>query len=296
MVRIAAIALIVSFAAPAQADDARRRQADALVTEGVELGRHGKFELAIERFREAERAFPRAIHACNIGLAYRLWKRYPQAYRYLRRCQSLATEKLPSWVRREEKGVLKRLRRGKYAPVAVHVAPAGAMLSLATLFGPDERLAAPVTLWLPHGSHELVATLAGHETLTHEVSVANSEPMRLDLTLARRTVLTAKPVVEKPATPPAEKPAPIEPAPVSPPPSDTPIAGWATLGSGVLAAGVGGLLHGLAVSRADRIRGMVAGTQADSELSSFDLEKGLALGMYGVGAVAIGIGSWLLAR
>ncbi len=276
----------------AEADD-RKAEADALVAEGIALGEKGQFGAAIGKFLQADERYPRAIHSCNIGLAYRHWKRLPQAHLFLQRCRVLATAKLPRWVDKEVRSVSRKLRKGSYAALTIHASPAGTTVRLPTLVDRRARFSTPLRIWAATGTqHELVLELAGHKTLRHVVDVADRAERRLDLALEPVSLLT----VERRDPELRERPRPAVLITTELPPRASTWPGWLSVGLGVAAAGVGGVLHGLASSRADRIRDMVEGADADSELSTFEIERGLALGMYAVGAAAIGVGSWLLAR
>ena len=58
------------FLAVLIAAEPAEERADALMREGAALGDKALWDEAIERFRASDREFPRAIVACNIGLAH----------------------------------------------------------------------------------------------------------------------------------------------------------------------------------------------------------------------------------
>ena len=66
---------------------AKRERADELVEEGNRLGAAGTLDDAITRFKEADLLVPRAIHACNLGLAYSRQLKWVDAHFYLRVCR-----------------------------------------------------------------------------------------------------------------------------------------------------------------------------------------------------------------
>src|SRR4051812_38168470 len=79
---------------------ARADEADDLATQGEELARRAEYAQAIEKFKAADRARPRALHACMIGLAYLRRQLWPQAEVFLARCRKRAvgTDTLPEWM------------------------------------------------------------------------------------------------------------------------------------------------------------------------------------------------------
>src|SRR5262245_24732927 len=88
------IAMIVAVSATAAADDdvsqraQPRARADELTQEGNDLGRQGQLDAAIAKFKQAYQLFPRALYACNLGLAYVRKQDWPRAHYFLSLCRS----------------------------------------------------------------------------------------------------------------------------------------------------------------------------------------------------------------
>ncbi|HTM20005.1 MAG TPA: hypothetical protein VL172_05850 [Kofleriaceae bacterium] len=80
---------------------------------------------------------------------------------------------------------LATLRDGQYAPVDIEVTPPGATVTVAAL-GAD-GFAAPRTIWLPFGPHEIRATAPGYQGAQVTIRITNRDPappLRLTLSAA----------------------------------------------------------------------------------------------------------------
>lgn len=214
LARVACCFAIVAGSATARADDVEdaRKSADRLVLEGKKLGDAGRVMEAIERFKAAEAKYPRAIHGCNIGLAYAQLKSYPQALLFLEQCRSRATGPLPAWVEARYQRTLETLNQGGYTAVEIVSDPAGADVQVVG-FAKDETFTTPRTVWLSTGEAEF------------QISREGFVPQRKTMTLAGRTgrlavTLQRVPVAE-PAPPPRPTPEPVAPAPAPTPPAPT---------------------------------------------------------------------------
>lgn len=220
-----------------------RAAADRLVIEGKKLGDAGRVMEAIERFKAAEARYPRAIHGCNIGLAYAQLKSFPQALLFLEQCRSRATGPLPGWVEARFQKTLETLRAGGYSAVEIITDPPGAEVHVVG-FARDESFVAPRTVWLSSGEAELSVSREGYVSERRTLKLT-AQTQRLEVKLQR---------VPEPVRPPPDEPKPIPtptpPVAVVPPPSLTPpppahgrpalkIAGGVLLGVGVVVAGVG---------------------------------------------------------
>jgi hypothetical protein len=212
-VRLACLlALSVLLSPPARAEEVElspREQADALLRDGARFGEQGKWDDAIRRFRAAESKFPRAVHDCNIGLAYIRSTRPHLALHYLRRCEARATEPVPGWVETRRTEALEALRKGAFTPVEVAVSPLGATFTVDTL--PGETFApvgtggalATLSLWLPEGRHTLRLTAPGHQAETRSIEASGRAALRLEATLSPAPVALQTQVEEgDAATPP----------------------------------------------------------------------------------------------
>src|SRR5688500_7802552 len=97
------------------------KKADRLLAEGKKLGEDGQPEKALARFREAERAFSRPVHLCNIGIAYETMGNLPLSLLYLERCREKA-QSFPKWLAAKHGEVAAELAR-THAPVEFRVNP-----------------------------------------------------------------------------------------------------------------------------------------------------------------------------
>ncbi len=162
--------------------DTPRAAADRLVLEGVKLGEAGRYEAAIAKFKDAEARFPRPIHQCNIGLAYTLWRRWPEALVYLDRCRAQSTEPLPAWVSEHTDVATTALEAGRFAPVEVTTRPQDALVTVAGFLA-DEQFTTPITLWLPFGRHELRASKDKNGIARRDVVITSREAQSVELAI-----------------------------------------------------------------------------------------------------------------
>jgi hypothetical protein len=278
--------------APARADDARTR-ADQLVQEGATLGEQGRFADAIARFRAAEALYPRAIHDCNLGLAYRLWQRPAEAYLYFHRCTRRATGALPRWVAPEQRRVLTALTTGGLTPVEITPSPAGALVAISN-FADGELFVTPLTAWLPPGPHALSIRRAGYRTTRVEITCRSVEPVRVTTALQRSTVVAFRPAEDERYM--ARRVGLALPANIPPAAANARVAGWVTVTLAAVALGVGGAFHGLASASRGRAMELPSGPEYDGELGTFQTQRGVAIGMYSGATALLGVGLYLLLR
>lgn len=262
-----------------------------LVEEGKRLGKAGQLEAALGRFKQASALAPSAEHDCLVALAYRRMDVLPQAHLWLERARARGGEQPPWCVEGLRREVDAALRQGAYAPVDVSVAPAGATIAVSA-FAPDEAFQSPHTIWLPLAVHELVASHPGHRTerVTLKIQTPNVYPVRVVLEREGPPAAPQLAVVPPPAprapdvVPPA---APGSPAPVRRWP-------WVAGGAGVAALLVGAFFHAEAIGTKDAAEKLPPGGAFNERADTFDLQRGVAIGSYAIGALAIGTAAWLL--
>lgn len=304
-------AALVLWASVARADPASdKRAADALVEQGKQLGLAGKLDEAVARFKAAEARFPRPEHDCNIGYAYKMQRRPARAFFFLERCRSrISKPETQAWAQRQLGAVLRVLRASSHAPVELLAEPAGARV-VVSAFAPDEIVVPPRMIWLPFGRHTLTTTLDGHEQDVRVIEVSSKAPQRHRILLAPSPPLApaeSAPVLPPAPPPVAAVPAPPKPAvvrPIDPPPARRqapaePQRGvwpWVALGVGAASVTTGVVFHVLARQSMERARGLPEGGAYRAEVSALERDIALTYVGYGVGAAAIGAGSYLLLR
>lgn len=171
--------------------------ADELVRDGARLGKAGDYEQAVDRFKRAEAMFSRAIHDCNIGLAYARWNKLGRAHAFLDRCRSRAVEALPAWVDKRARAVMEELRNGSYAPVEILADHVGATIQVST-FAADEVFGAPRVVWLPFGEHVIVVSLSGYQPQRRTLTIDSNHGVRVSIEFgpeAIGAVSEAEPIV-----------------------------------------------------------------------------------------------------
>ena len=192
-VRSLAIVVACALSSRASADTAAQLQAS-----GEELAKSGRFGEAIAKFKEADKLEPRATFACLIALAYTRKENWPQAELYLSLCHERARsgEKLPDWVPLADQQIKDRLQGAGVVAVTIRVVPANAVATLTvSSFAPDEKFG-PRTIYLPPGTHAIVAHAAGHDDVKQVIEIkTGAQPMEVVIDL------DAKPVVVAPVGP-----------------------------------------------------------------------------------------------
>jgi hypothetical protein len=301
LVPIAAAAALVALtcpAPPARAIDepSSEEAADVYVARAIKRTEEGQWDDAIALFRAAERAFPRALHDCNIGLAYAKSDRPHLAWLYLGRCSSRSTATLPPWVDTRRKAALETLTAGEFAAVEFLVSPGGSV-SLSSPSLPGEVLTPTVTnpgapgnltMWLPFGTHEIAfagdARIPERRALVVDGAV-KARKLRVEVTLAE--VPPKAPDASKPIVAPViETVTPQQPA-VPPPPDG------GTLSEALLWAGAGTLLSGAVVYGGFAYPNSLGKEGADR--ATFRWSYPTSMILMGTGGVTAGLGLALLA-
>ncbi|MEZ4472808.1 MAG: hypothetical protein R3F60_18885 [bacterium] len=280
-----ALALTAALAAPSLAH-ADPGAADRLAAEGIALGEAGRYREAIERFHAAERAEPRALHDCNIALAWIGLESPHRAWFFLDRCRQRASEPLPAWVETQHTALKARLDAGGHALLTVTSTPPGADL-LVSVLEPEAGARTPARLYVPLGVVELKARLADHGEVLERLTLDTGEPRAVHLTLERPRVVVVPPPAPAPLAPVTE---------AAPPPPDRTLA-WATLGLGAAAAAAGtGFFLAALGAQADAEDAHDRGDAGalDEARTSTRAREGLAYGLWAVGAVGLAAGGWLL--
>jgi tetratricopeptide (TPR) repeat protein len=162
---------------------------DELVRRGEELARIGRYSEAIDAFKAADRADPKASRACLIALAYIRRELWPQAEIYLARCRERATAAapVPDWVPLAEQQLRERLTTVNVAAIEIVVEPAGVAQLSVSSFAPDEVFA-PRTIHLPPGLHIVTARAPGYEDAQRSIEVTDRTPQRVTIKLHSRVV------------------------------------------------------------------------------------------------------------
>jgi hypothetical protein len=265
-------ALLVTGGA-AYADDS-----EALKAKGEQLAKDGRFGDAIEAFKAADKIKPRASHACLIALAYTRRELWPQAELYLSICheRAKAGDPLPDWVGLADQQIRERLAAANVVAVVIDVKPANAQVTVSS-FAPDEVFA-PRTIHLPLGTHVIFAKADGYEPAQTTLAITTKTPQHIEIELKPIASPTAPPVVEQRMPTTTEK----RGKPLI-------IAGGAAIGAGVLAHLWMGYEHGKLQDAHDHNDPALY----DDHSGSYDTARIATIGLYGAGAVCLGIGLYL---
>lgn len=268
----ATVAALVVMGGAAHADDS-----EALQAKGEQLAKDGRFGEAIDAFKAADKIQPRASHACLIALAYTRRELWPQAELYLSICheRAKAGDPLPDWVGLADQQIRERLAAANVVEVAIDVKPANAQVTVSS-FAPDEVFA-PRTIHLPLGTHVIFAKADGYEPAQTTLAITTKSPQHIEIEL--------KPIASTPA------PDVAEPLPTTTEKRGKPliIAGGAAIGAGVLAHLWMGYEHGKLQDAHD---GNDPALYSDHS-GRYDTARIATIGLYGAGAVCLGIGLYL---
>jgi hypothetical protein len=159
---------------------------DDLQASGEQLARDGRYGDAIAKFKEANHLEPRPIFACLIALAYTRKENWPQAELFLSQCrerQSAGTQ-LPDWVPEAENQIKEKLAAAGLVAVTISVRPSNAGVTLTvSSFAPDETFG-PRTIYLPVGTHAIVARAPGYPEVKRVLEIHDSfKPLSMEIDL-----------------------------------------------------------------------------------------------------------------
>ena len=262
---LAVVALAASVPVPARAD-----AADELTAAGEEAARVGDYTRAIAKFKEADRARPRARTACLIGLAYLRRELWPQAELFLARCRARANpdDLIPEWLSEAEQLLARKLAEVDVTAVTIVITPpeaAAAATVTVSSFAPDETFA-PHPFHLAPGTHTIDVSAPGFEPARQTVELRGRGTRAITFALAR----------------------PGGPAAVARPRrSSWPTRLWYVAG-GAAVVGVG--FHAWAASTRGKLVDAADGAAYDEHVGGFKIERDVAIGAYAVAVAAAATG------
>jgi hypothetical protein len=190
-VRVALVVVLVMVPVVASAQPAdNAAKADRLAAEAEALATAGNFGDAAARFREAYRLDPRADLLCNVGVAFHKAKDLPRSQLYLGQCLRRAGSLDAGFavaVRNVLGAVEDKLRAGDFAPIDVALDPDTASFTVSA-YSDADRIIGSQLVWLPLGTHTLVATAEGHVDRSENVEVKDRTPGKVAVVLARKPI------------------------------------------------------------------------------------------------------------
>ncbi|MEO8699296.1 MAG: hypothetical protein ABI867_04605 [Kofleriaceae bacterium] len=273
---VLALVVLLGSVRLARADDSER--AATLRGRGDELARRGEYADAIAAFKAADRASPRAAHACLIALAYLRRSLWPQAELYLARCERrrTASDPIPEWIDDARAQLAAGLAAAPVTTVEVRIEPASVAAMIRVSAFPDDVFD-PQPIHLQAGRYTIEVAAPGFATVTRAIELDGKgrRVIEVELEAARR------PVVE------------IVAAKVN-----SPVRPWAmrfAVTSGVAAVGAIALHVLAARTRADLGEATTLDAYRARE-TRFDLERASAISLYGVAAITGGLALYLRAR
>jgi len=265
-------------------DDAKAiaAQAKQAAIDGNAAGNdRGKLEEAIALYKQAYGVDPNPLYRCNAGVAYMLIDELPRAHALLTQCLQRLSAVQPTAVAqfRTHLDQIELALPGRAVPVDVVSDPAGATLTVSA-FAEDEPVVAPTVVWLPAGTHTIRGVLAGHEDASSSITIDLADPAKQRVRLELAAVVIAPEVRDRVVV-------------QDPPGNGKRTAGWiSVIGGAVLLAG-GGAMHAITSRTREDLAGL-SGDAYDDELPTFQTQRAVTLGLYGVGAAAAITGAVLL--
>lgn len=311
-------ALLTSWACLVIGSAAHADAAARLVQEGEALGQQKRYAEALARFRAAEAARADPVHHCWIAISTLRLDRAGEAELHLGRCLTAPAPR-PPWVEVARQEITQAVASGAYAELAIDTRPAGAEVQVE---GYEVSFVAPRSVWVPLGRARVTARAVGHLERTTEVDAPVRGRQPVVLTLDRLPEVAQATAPREPGGP-LVPGVPIGPAATEPPRAPGPPGleaphssvvvsadplpaleaptrrawPWVVLGSSVLVAGGGALLHGLAAgARSSALEHARDEPEyADDRARMYQLQD-FAYAGYGVGLTLVGVaalGLWL---
>lgn len=269
---------------------AARAEANALVKEGEEMAKAGRFTHAVERFKQADAKRPRAAHACFIGLAYLRHEALAQAELFFERCEERAapSDAPPAWLPKAKSELKRKIAEGNVPSVTFSVTTT-ASVRLIIVGWPADETFAPRGLPLPAGRYVLEATGDGLPSKRQEFTVG-SAPMKVLIDTTPPPLAPSPPAVETPTTPSQVSTKPKAGPPVSPP-NRRRTWGLVVGAVGLASAAGGGVAHVLAAL--DRSKMLVSEEEWDRHKASFTTKRTVAISGYSLGAALLSTAAYL---
>jgi len=271
------------FAPLAHAETAEDKAA-ALVAEGEALGKAGKYDQALERFRRAEAIAPNAVHDCFMAIALTRQQSLTRARFFLERCKRRSEQSPPVPWYEEAHGqlVASMMDHGKLQViVAASDTDVVAAARIEIRGFEDLPLQSGDAVFLPAGRHRVTVRHNGYKIAKQQISIAPDEPLKVTATLVRETpesVVRAEPRVA------ARK---------------TPVAAYTIYGAAgiALVAGVAFHING-AMARSDAIDANERRDEAAYEVhrDRIVVNRAIAVSLYSVGALSAAVATYLLLR
>lgn len=181
---------------------------------------------------------------------------------------------LPDASHRKQKAydAIQGLEQQLFAVLSVSCSPAGAAVEISGLT-PGQVPCPWQSAKVRPGAYAIKVTAPGHRPASQSVEVVAGAARNVQVTL--ESAAAALPVVQAEAPEPGR---PLSPIPL------------VTLGSGVLVAGVGGVMTALAVSSRDTVETTPPGVTQDDAQGDFDTFRTLSYVLYGVGGALAAAG------
>jgi len=210
---------------------------------------------------------------CSIALAYTRRELWAQAELYFARCHARAntSDPAPDWVAEAETQLAAKLVAANVPALTISTDAPGAVITVSG-FEADDTLA-PGVVHLTPGHYSIRATAPDRLPASREVDIVEGKSQDLAFTL--------------------EAPPPTKVVMRPNPARDTKLP-WAVIGTGVALVGAG-----IAVDlvKLQPLRDQLAKSQYENDHDSdFTTWRTATVAMWGAGAIAIGIGTWLELR
>lgn len=271
---LAASLWCVASSADAQPSASQRNawldQAQTLVDRAAKRYVAGNYAAALADLQNAERLADKAQDPSLASIRFNIARCYEQLGQPEKALEAYERyDKLPDKPHRKQKAFLamQDLEQRVYSVLIVDCGAARAVLSIP---GVVEGVSCPYrSQRIKPGAYRVIATTPSSETRTELVELKAGAAEQVNFQFKT----TAQAIVEAPPPPPSSRG-----------PSALP---WVTMGTGLAAAGAGGVLTALALDARAEAEDLPPGTSRDDKVSDFDTFNTASVILYSVGGAAI---------
>jgi hypothetical protein len=276
-VRILPVALALAVAPQV----ARADELAELEAKGEALAKQSEYTQAIEAFKAADHIKQRANHACMIGLAYMRRELWPQAELFFALCEKRAApgDQPPAWIDEAEHQLARKLSAAQIPVVTIVVQPSKIDAHLTVSSFATDEVFAPQAIHLAPGKHVVEVSAAGYLPQQRMIAIEPGEPQTVVFVLDPDQSAPVKPSVTRSTSQRS---------------SQRSLVPWGVMGTGAALVGIAAIYDLAALQPArDRLSQAQSPAAYDAFTDDFTSARDTTLGLFAVGALAIGVGAVL---
>ncbi len=280
----------------ALADPSPKEQASQLDDAAKEVRKKNDVAGALALYEEARALDPTPERTCNVGLAHYNLDALAPAYFFLGECLSSA-DQLPAARVAEVSAayayVDRKLKSGPFAQVKFRATHDGVRVEVPKL-GHGATFSLPRTVWLEAGEQSYQARADGYKPQSATIQVATNGKELQTVSIS----LTEIPLPVLPTPEHTTEPNAIISTNTRLSSTDAQTSSkrsaWIALATGTGLAVAGGVFHLRAVGVRSDLEELPSGESRRALIDDLRRERAIMAGFYGVGVVAIGVGTFLM--